>query len=471
MLTGNPEEDVTGIKTATTQAPCFSLYEDSLRIGALRSLVAASRPMTVSDWDPQIVSDVEIASCEDLGDIRDRYLALYSSLNDLRREMDGFLKDYDSHAGLSDSRLAKALSLMAGCISGGVYEAAVTYPSGLSLTGIDKLTGRVAYDETLDRQEEYMAQFANACARLDERLKAAAGIAPVSGEVEISAETYRKAIRELTLNSFIVISRFRPADMLEPDWYRQYGYYIREGASYYANAKPGVIQDWTENAGAVHPGMQLWNQIEMIQELSEVAVDESPVILQRRSDSGAAAYWMGTACAEEYMSDADSLMLYGSGRMKALGRNSWYAGMVFDSWMEFVPFSSHKAGLVFRCNQPDAEAPQSILLAVYPELRTRKNTSWDLAHLLNILDSTRFQIMNRAVDPDMIYNDPKLSQIFPLFSDAFLNLFDVNFLYTSFVSKEELKLKIQKAVDSGIFDYMPGGTILKDLLKQENYGK
>ena len=215
--------------------------------------------------------------------------------------------------------------------------------------------------------------------------------------------------------------------------------------------------------------MKLWNEIEMVQELSDVVDDENPVILQRRANIENSRYWMGTTCEEQYMSDADSLMLYGKKRMSPLTKQSQYAGMVFDNWMEFVPFASHKAGLVFRCNQPDAEAPQSILLAVYPELKVRKNVSWDLDHVLNILDSTRFQIMNRAVDPDMIYNDPKMSQIFPLLSDTFLNSLEVGFLYTSEITSQELTAKIQKAIDLGIFDYMPGGTILKELLNSENY--
>ena len=471
ILSGNPAEDVTGIKTVSTQAPCFSLYEDSLRIGAIRSLVANAHPMTVSDWDPKIVSDVEIAACEDREDVCDRYLALYTSLNDLRRDMDDFLKGYNEYEGMKDADIAQALYFMSQCISAGLYEAAATYPVGMSLTGIDKITMRVVYDEVLARQKEYMTQFAYARELLAGRLEDAVKIAPISDEIELSVESCQKAIKKLTVDKFIVIPHFKPADVIEYDWYLQFSYAIRNGADYFENVTPDIINNWTEDAGTVHPGMKLWNEIEMVQQLSDVVVDENPVILQRRANIENSRYWMGTTCEEQYMSDADSLILYGKKRMSSFAKQSQYAGMVFDNWMEFVPFASHKAGLVFRCNQPDAEAPQSILLVSYPELKVRKNERWDLDHVLNILDSTRFQIMNRAVDPDMIYNDPKLSQIFPLLSDKFLDLIEIGFLYSSNVSWDEVKAKIQKAKDYGIFDYMPGGTILKDLLNPANYIK
>ena len=469
VLDGNPADNDTGIKTAPTKAPCFSLYEDSLRIDAMRSLVAKSRPMTVSDWNPKIVSDTEIAACQDLKDVRDRYMTLYLSLNDLRRDMDEFIDGYNEFEGLKDEDITRALSLMSECMSIGLYEAAVQYPLDISLTGVDKIVMRVAYDQILARQKEYMTQFINVRDILADRLEKAAEIAPISDETKISVASCQKAVKKLTMNSFLLIPKFKPYKSLDYDWRTPYSSAVRSGVNYFANNTHDMIQNWEEDAGAVHPGMKLWNEIAMFQELSEVTVDETPVILQRRANNNNAKYWMGAPCEEQYMSDADSLVLYGKERMDLLTSQSIYAGMVFDSWMEFVPFASHKAGLAFRCNQPDAEAPQSILMVAFPELYVTKTSAWDLDHIQNILDSTRFQIMNRAVDPDMIYNDPKLSQIFPLLSDNFLDSMEIGFLYTSNVARDEIKNKARKAVELGIFDYMPGGTILKELLNPEKY--
>ena len=181
VLDGNPDNNDTGIKTAPTKAPCFSLYEDSLRIDAIRSLVAKSRPMTVSDWDPKVVSDAEIAACQDAKDVRDRYLTLYASLNSLRRDLDDFLNEYDEYEGLDDDHISKAMALMSDCMGTCLYEAAVQYPQYLSLTGLDKITMRVAYDQVLERQKEYVLQMENVRDILVLRLEKAAELAPVSG--------------------------------------------------------------------------------------------------------------------------------------------------------------------------------------------------------------------------------------------------------------------------------------------------
>jgi hypothetical protein len=69
----------------------------------------------------------------------------------------------------------------------------------------------------------------------------------------------------------------------------------------------------------------------------------------------------------------------------------------------------------------------------------------------------------------MIYNDPKLSQIFPLLSDAILSLPDINFIYTSGLEPGQIRERLRKAIWEGIFDYMPGGQILKEFLNNASY--
>ncbi len=470
ILTGNPEENAAGEVPYHQEGFRFSLYEDSLRIDSLRALLARSRAMTVSDWDPAIVSDAEIERCQDVGELRDRFLDLYASCNNLHRDMAEFFRSYNPEAGLSDQDIAKALSLKADCISTGFAEAADTYPMQLSLHGVDKITQRVQYDEVLARQKDFMEQFSRSLAALGSRVAEAGATASTASDVKDSVKNYCQAIRKLTLDSFVVVPRFRPVPMLQDEQRRIFESGIRSVSGYY-DMTDSDVADWCDEVGAVHPGMHLWNQIMMFQELSGTATleDEEIVILQKRSDNNYPDRWMGKPMSEKFMCDADSLVLFGKKRVATLRPESLYAGIVFDNWIEYIPGSQHTAGMVFRCDQPDAEAPQTVLLAEFPELNSREHTCWDLGHVQNILDSTRFQIQNRAVDPDMIYNDPKLSKIFPLLSDAILSLPDIDFIYTSGVAPAEVRERIRKAVWQGIFDYMPGGQILKEFLNNDNY--
>ena len=87
------------------------------------------------------------------------------------------------------------------------------------------------------------------------------------------------------------------------------------------------------------------------------------------------------------------------------------AGIVLDHWVERIPYREQTAAMAFNCDQPDAEAPQTLLLAV----STKDNASrWSEEMLLNALKSAIHMVKCRAVEPDMISNDAWASGIFPL---------------------------------------------------------
>ena len=71
-------------------------------------------------------------------------------------------------------------------------------------------------------------------------------------------------------------------------------------------------------------------------------------------------------------------------------------GLVVDDWTEVVPRGSEITGLTFHFDQPDATAPNAILIGVHPGDRD----TWDLetleATVLESLDLAKL----RAVDTD-----------------------------------------------------------------------
>ncbi len=73
-------------------------------------------------------------------------------------------------------------------------------------------------------------------------------------------------------------------------------------------------------------------------------------------------------------------------------------GLLIDEWVELVPGSSETTGLVFQYDQPDAAPPQSILLAVPPDL----DQPWNLWSLQQVLLETLDLARLRAVDPDTL---------------------------------------------------------------------
>ena len=74
------------------------------------------------------------------------------------------------------------------------------------------------------------------------------------------------------------------------------------------------------------------------------------------------------------------------------------AGLLIDEWVEVVPSATETTGISFQYDQPNAAPPQTILVAVPPEVGLPW-TVWSLQQvLLETLDLARV----RAVDPDAL---------------------------------------------------------------------
>jgi len=73
-------------------------------------------------------------------------------------------------------------------------------------------------------------------------------------------------------------------------------------------------------------------------------------------------------------------------------------GVLIDEWVEVVPSPKETTGLVFQYDQPDAMAPQAILLAVPPD----QDQPWNLWQLQQVLLETLDMSRIRAIDPDTL---------------------------------------------------------------------
>jgi hypothetical protein len=77
---------------------------------------------------------------------------------------------------------------------------------------------------------------------------------------------------------------------------------------------------------------------------------------------------------------------------------AWY-GLWLDEWVELIPNAEESTGLAFRYEDPGAEAPQAILLAVPP---TEGAETWDEATFVDILNETLDLAKIRAVDTSLL---------------------------------------------------------------------
>jgi hypothetical protein len=76
------------------------------------------------------------------------------------------------------------------------------------------------------------------------------------------------------------------------------------------------------------------------------------------------------------------------------------AGLVVDEWFELLPSPTETTGVSFHYDAPGARAPQSLLLAVPPELDAE---TWNLEWLLDTVHEAADLTRIRAVDPQRIW--------------------------------------------------------------------
>jgi hypothetical protein len=90
------------------------------------------------------------------------------------------------------------------------------------------------------------------------------------------------------------------------------------------------------------------------------------------------------------------------------------AGIVVDHWIERIPYKNQTAAVAFNYDQPDAEPPQSLLLAVSAYDEGQSWRCWSDRMMINTMKSAIHMVKCRAVNPEMISNQRWLSGIFPL---------------------------------------------------------
>ena len=85
--------------------------------------------------------------------------------------------------------------------------------------------------------------------------------------------------------------------------------------------------------------------------------------------------------------------------------------MVIDHWVERIPYREQTAAVAFGYDQPDAEAPQTLLLAIATK---DNNKHWNEKMMINSLKSAIHMVKCRTVSPDLISKDGWTGGLLPL---------------------------------------------------------
>ena len=166
-----------------------------------------------------------------------------------------------------------------------------------------------------------------------------------------------------------------------------------------------AMAEWLQSIARVRPKMTALELMDMVLSQQDAGLDIAPVQLNYRAGD----YWLGAEFPAEFVADEDKLSIV------LINPSLWQntsaqkqAGMVIDEWMEVIPNKVETTGIVLNYDKPNAMPPQSLLLAVTPQI----TGSWKWEDLVFTLIDTLEMAKNRAVEPDHI-DKSELSHILP----------------------------------------------------------
>lgn len=173
------------------------------------------------------------------------------------------------------------------------------------------------------------------------------------------------------------------------------------------NATPSkleaCIEDWIYGLARVQDKVEHIETLRMLTEdastkpLHKMLPVQFPYIAT--STTTTEDYWLGASYPETFEPQGDKFSIAIFDYEPLLSTSTtypFYAGMVFAEWDEAIPEKEVTTGISFNYDQPNAKAPQNVLLGVHP----RNEGTWTLDDLWFTLLDTLEMAKIRMVEPD-----------------------------------------------------------------------
>lgn len=162
-----------------------------------------------------------------------------------------------------------------------------------------------------------------------------------------------------------------------------------------------AMDEWLQSLGRVRQKMYATEMAAMLsdtlgQDFPEAVPIQFP--FENHVDHTKNDYWSGAEYPTSYVPKEDKLslvMLQAEHLVQGVAESP-RLGFIIDEWIEIIPQRESTTGLTFHYDQPDATAPQSVLLAVTPQ----ETGKWEWDDLVMSLVDTLNLAKNRAVEPD-----------------------------------------------------------------------
>jgi hypothetical protein len=351
----------------------------------------ASRPATVpADAQPRVRIDRDPSWPASLFGVADllqaigavqRLLVQARGLDgrDLGGTADGIdVAELDARATAAARTLRRVRDALTGTDLDGL-RAALLAAAGFGVEGA--LPASAAGDTPADR-EILITQAASVRTELSARLERA----------EVDGIGPRERLASLFGDAFVVLGQLAAPDLPE--------LFGRGDNARLSGGRHLDLVGWLQRVGHVRTGCQRLSGALAAAETLEAGdrlrlrVGQLPV---RASDR-----WVGLPPATGFSLEAGRVSIVAHVPLGAVFGTP-ASGLLVDEWVEVVPATTEVAGMTFHFDQSSARPPQTILVAVAPDLRAaRQPPAWDLDTLEAVVQETWELARTRVIDPALL---------------------------------------------------------------------
>lgn len=219
--------------------------------------------------------------------------------------------------------------------------------------------------------------------------------------IETVAAHYGQAAKILLNQSFVALPFFTAHNAVELQ------------ACLAQNIEPDSleVERWLQGIGKVREKM---GNLATLATTADLLMDKDLALSPIQLPYDAAGKWTGREFGDFVpKNDTVSVMLHSA---EAPNVAAQLCGLMLDEWTEVIPEKEVNAGITFHFNRPNAMPPQTLLLAVPPQVRG--NWTWD--DLMAILHETLDRSKMRAVEPNQLLTGPTF-QTLPAVITEFTN--------------------------------------------------
>jgi hypothetical protein len=375
-------------------------------VNNLREIIIGCRPLGADDF---ILPSDEVTNSQnrrgfDLGDLKNRAgqarQALENSKNDLGISASNLRDSTDEDLfEVLRTVLLKTATL-------GIPDAIPVSAVELTESVKDQLIARA--DSVLEVLQNRLIEVEKTLAVLEGTTGTGNGDRPDPPSPDVQIEQCVQVFKAVFGRSFNVMPLFTLQNPEEVELA------VNNSDTLLTNGPPLFVNEWLQGLSRVRPKILTYHTALLLADAFEhTLIQPIPAQLPFKKEDTWIA--LPTEIDPQTIGDKLSLVMQLPESFKAAGLHS---GLLIDSFVEGIPNENTTTGLAFHFDQPISEAPQTLLLAVTPEV----TGSWKWQDLQDAMIETLDMAKKRAVEPDNI-SDTECGQLLPAIMTAVTNHF------------------------------------------------